>query len=106
MEKQFTNSSGYVFLVRVMEPGDSYGRDDVLTWEGDSKLGQRCVEFYDAKHIDPSFGKRGQFVSRYYEETLLSGNKTGVGINLHGAVPVWSIDGATFGNIMDWVTSR
>jgi hypothetical protein len=103
MDKDFTNSSGYVFNVRVLEPGDRYGRDEVLTWEGDI-FGQRCVEFYAAQHKDPSFGSHGQFVSRYYENTLL-GRHWDEGIDLQGDVPVWSIDGATFGEIMDWVTS-
>jgi hypothetical protein len=104
MQKDFTNSSGYVFTVRVLEDGDRYGRNEVLAWEGHPKFGRRGVEFYDTQYAGAAFGPRGQFVSSYYEDTLLE-YQSSAGIDLHGGVPVWSIDGATFSEIMDWVQS-
>jgi hypothetical protein len=45
------------------------------------------VEFYDTRFRHKP---EGQFVSRYYLDTLLSGAETG--LNLAGGVPDWSID--------------
>jgi hypothetical protein len=86
--------------VRIVEKGDSYGRDMCLTYDETDPL----VEFYDA---DASFNdgpkdigmKLGQFVSRYYMSTLM-GNEfsdpigNGQGLCLDGGVPKWEIEGA------------
>jgi hypothetical protein len=107
IQRKFTNSSGRVFTVKVLEPGDRYGRNDVLTWEDDPRFGKRAVEFYDRTYAGDRFGEDGQFISRYYEDTLLerAAIHQGVGIDLQGDVPVWKIDGTTFSEIMDWVES-
>lgn len=74
------------FNVRIVNKGDAYGRDDCLTHDDDVFL----VEFYDAK-VDPAkFGKRGQFVSRYFFTTLLASDHKH-GLQLDGGVPEWSI---------------
>ena len=52
------------FNVRVVNKGDKYGRDFCLTHDGDKPL----VEFYDVRYPHTEFG---QFVSRYYVETIL-----------------------------------
>lgn len=67
------------FEVRIIEKGDSYGLNNVLTHDKDDPL----VEFWDTKH--------DQFVSRYYKSTLLEGDNEGRGLNLHGGVPEWSV---------------
>lgn len=55
------------WYVRILEDGDRYGLDDCLEWQS-SRSG---VEFYDYSQDKEKFGHRGQFVSRYYVETLL-----------------------------------
>jgi len=70
--------------VKILEQGDAYGLDNCLTHDGVEPL----VEFYDGRYIE-NFGILGQFVSRYYVETILEGNNTG--LNLDGGVESWSI---------------
>jgi len=60
------------FNVRVVNKGDKYGRDFVLTHNEDKPL----VEFYDSRYPHTEFG---QFVSRYYVETILGEDKWGSG---------------------------
>lgn len=60
------------------------------------------VAFYDAK--DPvKFPPIGQFVSSYYPETVREVATKGQGLNLHGGVDPWSIDGESLGKVDDWV---
>lgn len=74
------------FNVRIVTKGDAYGKDDCLTHDGDDAI----VEFYDAKADAAKFGRRGQFVSRYYIFTVLdAGGK--YGLQLDGGSPEWSI---------------
>jgi hypothetical protein len=84
--------------VRIVENGDSYGRDMCLTHDEADPL----VEFYDA---DVSFNdgpkdigmKLGQFVSRYYMSTLMDDGDPigdGRGFCLDNGVPKWVIEGA------------
>jgi hypothetical protein len=75
------------FNVRIVNKGDKYGRDFCLTHDGDRPL----VEFYDARYPHTEFG---QFVSRYYVETILSDKGNGsknTGLNLDGGVPEWTV---------------
>lgn len=72
------------FNVRVVRKGDHYGRNDCLEHDEDEPL----VEFYDAKWT--KFGPRGQFVSRYYLETIME-TPTEHGLALDCGVPEWSI---------------
>jgi len=60
------------FNVRVVNKGEKYGRDFCLTHEEDKPL----VEFYDSRYPHTEFG---QFVSRYYVETILGEDKWGSG---------------------------
>lgn len=73
------------FNVRIVSRGNTYGRDDCLTHNEDDAL----VEFYDAKQDPAKFGRRGQFVSRYYLTTLLQDLPNG--LQLEGGIPEWSI---------------
>ncbi len=73
------------FNVRIVEDGDYCGREDCLLHEGDP-----LVEFYDSKADPAKFGRRGQFVSRYYLHTIL-GEDYPHGLSLDGGVPAWSI---------------
>ena len=81
------------FYVRVMRDGDRYGRDGCLTHEG-----RPMVEFYDTRH-----GKgRGQFVQRYYIETILDGS-TG-GLCLMGGVLDWNLNSDDMRKVREYLT--
>lgn len=79
------------FLVRIVFPGDRYGRLDCLVHDQEDSL----VEFYDASIED---SPRGYFVSRYYLETLLARPETRGSLQLKGLLldtgdHRWSLDG-------------
>lgn len=96
-------SNGVTFTVRLVERGDQYGLNFCLTHD---KL-LPMVEFYDTESkaecydfvgdrleaIAAGAPRLGQFVSRYYVETLMENIATTGGIYLHGGVPRWQIDG-------------
>jgi hypothetical protein len=61
------------------------------------------VEFYDCRYEHTPYG---QFVSRYYVETLLENILPGVpvgGLNLDGGVPSWSISAKAMGRVIAWL---
>ena len=90
-----TNDEGRVFNVRVVEEGGEYGRGGVLIHDDHRPM----IEFYDATfEDDPRFADDwdglGQFVSRYYLETLADGIGEGRlehGLALDGGHPVWTV---------------
>ena len=85
------------FVCRVVFRGDSYGLNDCLT----HKESQPLVEFYDSRfQLTP----RGQFVSRYYAETILKHN--GGGLSLYGSEPCWSLNAEQFKTARDYVTDQ
>ena len=92
------------FNVRIVNKGDKYGLDNCLTHEGDKPL----VEFYDTRYPHTEFG---QFVSRYYVETILNDDGYGpkdCGLILHGGVPEWTLsakDMDTVRNFLKEVTA-
>jgi len=57
-----TSESGVRFRLRIVRAGEAYGRTNALTADRD------LVEFYDTRYDHTEFG---QFVQRYYVETLL-----------------------------------
>jgi hypothetical protein len=89
--------TGIPFTMRLVCKGDYYGRSFALVHDSALPL----VEFYDARHIptidagpdDERPEQFGQFVSRYYLKTLLSGSAH-EGLNLQGGVDDWTIDAA------------
>jgi hypothetical protein len=91
-----TTFAGRTFMVRLVEEGDAYGREDCLTHRDRTPL----VEFYDATYAGRGFGPRGQFVSRYYLDTLTGEGsfsqgdlRVGMnGLNLHFGEPAWKLD--------------
>lgn len=92
------NDRGRVFNVRVVLKGQNYGLNDCLVHN--STIDSPLIEFYDATYEGKKdFGERGQFVSRYFLDTLQEGNPY-CGVSLQGDEPVWSI---TAGNKMDAV---
>jgi len=89
------NGEGTPWLVRIVREGDRYGLRDSLIHDNARPM----VEFYDLRHMHT---ERGQFVGRYYVETL-QGHPVGRGLSLDGGVPSWTIDGGTFSRVMEWV---
>jgi len=96
---EITTAEGRMFRMRVVNAGDGYGSEMCLVHDDDRTL----VEFYDANHefeTDPDGAMLGQFVSRYFLETLLGqgigGGQSifaaGQGLNLDGGVPAWRLD--------------
>lgn len=121
---EFDNGHGRPMIARLLSPGDPYGRDGCLTWGADLGTGiqdpvskaefqeefgkKPGVEFYDATHkADPRFGPLGQFVSRYYLNTLVDDRDvlTQRGLCLDGGVPEWGIQGEAFAKVLAWAES-
>lgn len=74
-----------IFNIRVIKKGDNYGLDDCKTHDEKDPL----IEFFDPKYAgQKSFGPLGQFVSRYYAETLAEGSG---GLCLDGGIPDWTV---------------
>ena len=61
------------------------------------------VEFYDARYNKPPFPPIGQFVSRYYLETLLDRNIFHA-LDLCGHVDEWYVDAFTMNKLMEKIT--
>lgn len=103
---QVTNDQGRTFNVRMVFEGDRYGLNDCLTHDNDKPL----VEFYDATQDPKKFGERGQFVSRYYVETLtdsLVSRKCKVyGFSLLGGVDAWTLDAESASKAIEWAASQ
>ena len=74
------------FNVRVLRKGEKYGLEDCLIHKERKPL----VEFYDYRHRNDKEWKRGQFVSRYYAETLLK-HDLNFGLLLYGDSPEWTV---------------
>lgn len=98
-----TASNRIRFLARILRTGDRYGLDDVLEWTED----RPGVEFYDTRHPHTRFG---QFVSRYYVETLMEDfGPFGVedfgpfGVDLHVGIADWKIDGQAMMLVRRWL---
>jgi len=80
------NDAGVPFHVRVVCEGGRYGLDNCLTHD----KAEPMVEYYD--------GRSGQFVSRYYLDTLRERtDKHGrCGLALDCGVASWSLDACAF----------
>lgn len=100
--------------VHLVMPGDHYGRGDVLTYEQEDAdrhgSGLPLVEFYDTSS-DPVAFPGGQFVSRYYMDTLLGTDNLNLGLpirdmqalSLDGGVPAWTVSGIDLSNVAAWL---
>jgi hypothetical protein len=85
------------FNIRIVNTGDKYGRNDCLT-----NTKAPMVEFYDARYTDKSFADRGQFVSRYYIETLTDSGCPR-GLCLDGGVPEWSVSAEGMIQVLQYI---
>lgn len=100
--------------VHLVMPGDHYGRGDVLTYEQEKAdrygSGLPMVEFYDTSQ-DPTRFPGGQFVSRYYMDTLLGTDSLKLGVplrdmqafSLDGGVPAWTVSGDDLKRVAEWL---
>lgn len=90
------NRVGRVFLVRTVLKGDRYGLNDALVHDENSPM----IEFYDFTYAGQlDFGRRGQFVSRYYAKTLR--NFRGGTLELDGGVPEWILEPEALRPVLD-----
>jgi hypothetical protein len=91
------NANGRAFVVKIVREGDKYGLNKCLTHDDEKGWGA-MVEFYDETYAGKEgFDPEGQFVSRYYVETILGKDDYGSGeggLNLDGGVDVWTVDAA------------
>lgn len=100
--------------VHLVMPGGRYGRDDALTYEPEEAVrhgsGLPLVEFYDTSQ-DPVTFPGGQFVSRYYMDTLLGTDSLKLGVpirdmsafSLDGGIPAWTVSGDDLKRVADWL---
>lgn len=85
--------SGITWACRIVETGDSYGLNNCLINQNSP-----MVEFYDTRW---EHGSLGQFVSRYYVDTLTE-SKNGK-LCLDGSIESWTIHSACFGRVKAWL---
>jgi hypothetical protein len=81
------------FNVRVVNTGDKYGVNDCLVNDK-----APMVEFYDTRYPHTQYG---QFVSRYYVDTLLE-RDTG-GLCLDGGVPSWTVSAEDMATVRNFL---
>ena len=86
------------FHVRLIEQGETYGRNRCLTHDKADSL----VEFYDARFVQ-GFESLGQFVSRYYVKTILEERNNNCGLCLDGGTPNWYIDANSMKEVYKWL---
>lgn len=81
------------WLVRLVEQGDRYGRDDCAVRQEAEPL----VEFYDARFPVTDLG---HFVSRYHVSTILEGTK---GLLLDTGSSEWHISDRGMNEVRSWL---
>lgn len=103
------NENGRKFNVRLVRKGDRYGLNNCRVHDEDKAL----VEFYDATQDPNKFGICGQFVSRYYLDTLTGRDGWGRDLRngssslaLNGGVEAWTLDPWAVGQAVDWAASQ
>jgi hypothetical protein len=95
----FTAENGVPFLARLVKKGDQYGLNGCLAHEDARPM----VEFFDRRFdLDKWLGVQGQFVSRYYVETLVAHDQS-YGLLLDGGVPDWSIGADSLCAVRRWL---
>jgi len=98
---------GIPFLLRIVRAGDRYGLDDCLTHPHKRDSAAPLVEFYDSRHPHTP---RGQFVSRYYVDTILGRDRWGTGTGglcLDGGnASVWFIGEENMARVRAWLAEE
>ena len=85
------------FNVRIVNTGDKYGVNDCLT-----NTKGPMIEFYDSRFKSGWDQERGQFVMRYYVETLIN-NYYPRGLCLDGGVPAWSVSAEGMQQVIEFI---
>lgn len=80
--------------VRIVMPGESYGRSDGLVNDYDEPL----VEFYDSRFHET---EQGQFISRYHLSSI-TGRE--VGLDLDGGIDDWAVTADNVALATTWAT--
>jgi hypothetical protein len=80
--------------VRIIKTGDKYGRTMSLVNDK-----APMVEFYDGRYQHTPFG---QFVSRYYINTILNANLSN-GLCLDGRVPEWQVSADDMAQVINFL---
>lgn len=86
------------YNVRVVQTGDKYGRNDCLTNDQ-----APMVEFYDARYNQSDWMGRGQFVSRYYVDTIMDGTYPN-GLSLDGGIPEWTVSADEMAQVQQFLS--
>lgn len=99
-----TNDRGRDFTVLVVLPGECMSNGLTGKFDRVNDTGKVVVEVFDATHAGrPTFYNVGQKVSEYYAGTLLATRGRMVGIDLHGGVAEWKVDGHAWNVVLNWV---
>ena len=88
------------FNIRIVNTGDKYGRKDCLTNDKAPMVG-----FYDSRYDMDDFMGRGQFVSRYYVDTILNGEYP-TGLCLYGSEPEWIVSANGMKQVVDYLRQQ
>ena len=96
-----TEYGGIPWTVRLVRPGDRFGRDDCLVHNDEMGLGP-IVEFYDRRQDPAKFGPLGQFVSSYHRGTLFA-HPLGRGLCLDAGIPCWQVDVNVMQIVKQWL---
>lgn len=106
---------GRLWTVRLVRPGDRYGsRLQLVHGNERTSLGSEpLIEFFDGRYandprfvkIDPENAPFGQFVSRYYVDTLLKSRRTREthGLDLQSDVPAWKVSSDGMRDVYHWL---
>ena len=86
--------NGRQWRVVLLRPGDKYGRNDSCTAD------RPLVEFWDMT-VDKRKFPEGQFVSRYWLTTLLTGELHP--LILDGGVPEWTVTASDMALVVGWL---
>jgi hypothetical protein len=90
--------NGRPFAAKILRKGDAYGLNDCLVWQNDH-IG---VEFYDFSYSNvESFGYWGQYMSRYFVESILDVENQG--LCLEGCIPEWNINSSEMLKVRVWL---
>jgi hypothetical protein len=93
--------AGRAFTLHVVAHGESYGVGGVLTNDNSAPL----VEVFDATYAGKEgFEEHGQLIGNYFLSTLL-GMTPGRGLDVHGGVPAWTIDGEALREARGWMVA-
>lgn len=86
-----------VLIVRLVERGDSYGKNFCLT----NSSHDDYVEFYDPYNHFTKDSDFGYFIARYYKQNIMECKG---GLKLYGDDPAWQISDEGMEKVWKWLT--